>query len=648
MKNIIKNLLSTIYRNKWFVVKTLILLLMLWFVASLEYKTIVMMMLTFVWRKRIMRWCIFSRKKWGRMVARHSWKVMMALLAAQLWISLPRFRTGSDDRLQLYYLNDQGERVSTPVSHWLFNVLVPEEEIMNLGVWSARFGGGIAERLGIGGTMMEQFRDDEAQGKIDNFYAPYRNLDIKSLSLVSATTSQAFNDLSIGSKTKAVYVLRPTNYDKEKYYPVVFFCHGYLGNWKLYQGLFTGMDDCLVVSCGTKGLSGIFSHDDISGLLNDIIPMLEREGYKINQGAVHLIGLSNGGTAGEVAQSSFPNRFKSITYISTGIHNTGKTKCTINLIGGGKDPSSSTMYPAYRTLKKNGTKANILWYDDESHFVLVNKVSEIMSFILHDAGLSRTDASYSRFNNIEIILISAALGNLILVSYPCFLVSLSLYPGVYILLLLLGISVIYYGGIGILNALLLLVLSRTPKGEKRIRVLRWMCKIQRLLHFNPLKRFSKWFFRIFFKKGIRIWRWYLRRYWLPIMLLWFASISIGTYYQNINYDSTEWDGFKFHDERDIGKCFDIKGFPKCHVISKHYQEGDYDYCGTCETVTFDTDDYARFIKKLSDKVDKDSLWDSYSDGVIYYSPDSAHTPKGLDCFRFSFDEGNRRFTIMYN
>lgn len=616
----------------------MLLLLALWFVNSLEYKTIAMMLLTFVWRKKLMRWCIFSRKRWGRTVAKHSWQVVMAVLVVLLWISLPRYRTGSDDRLQLYYLDDQGERISTPIGHWLFNALVPEEEIMNIGVWGARLGGDWAERLGVGGIMAEQFRNDDAQGKINNFYAPYRSLDEKGLSLVSGTTSQAFNDFGIGDKTKAVYVLRPTSYSKEKTYPVVFFCHGYLGNWKLYQGLFADLDDCLVVSCGTDGLSGIFTHDDISGLLNSIIPMLEREGYNIDQGAVHLIGLSNGGTACEVAQSSFPNRFKSITYISTGIHHTGKTRSTINLIGGGKDPSSSTMYPAYRALKKNGTNTNILWYDDESHFILVNKVSMIMSFIMHDVGAGRSDEHVSWIDGVKNFLTLFSLGNLLLMFYPFVIVCLAFVSPIYIFHLLLFAVICYY----VLTAIILSLLKLVGK---RIRVLRWAVKLKKRTGGISLKKCSKLFFSIL-KKSMSAWVKYLKRYWMLILFLWFVTISVMDCYHSINYAWSDWEGFLFHNEKDISKCLGIKGFPECHVINKSYGYGYED--ATEETATFDTDNYATFIKKLSEKVGKDSLWqESYEEGAFEYHPDSLHTPANLNWLSIRFKEGERWFTICY-
>lgn len=633
----VKNFMKMISRNKWFLVKTLVLVMLLGSVVSLEYKTIVLMLLTFVWRKKIARWCIFSRRRWGRLVARHSWKVLMAVLVVQLWTALPRYRTGSDDRLQLYYLNEQGERVSTPVGHWLFNALLPEEEITNLGVWCARNGIGLAEQFGIGGSIMEQFRNDDARGRIYNFYAPYRELDVRGLSLVSGTTSQAFNNFGIGEKTKSVYVLRPDNYNKEKAYPVVFFCHGYLGNWKLYQGLFAGMDDCFVVSCGTEGLSGIFSHDDINGLLNNIIPMLEREGYKINHEALHLIGLSNGGTACEVAQSSFPNRFKSITYISTGISHTGKTRSTINLIGGGKDPSSSTMYPAYRALKKNGTDANILWYDDESHFVFVNQVSEIMSFIMHDVGAEEAAHRPSSWlKGVDDVMDYFCTGNLLVVFNPFLLIGIMFNLVIWgCVLLLCGIIVF-----AIMNGLLYLIYQLSARGGRRIRVIRWMVYLQRCVSLTG-KGF-KWLLRMI-KKSLLAWKWYLKRYWLPILFLFVFSIEFYSYYRGISYDWTQWDGFTFHDEKDIGKCLGIDGLPMCHVVKKTFNE----YDGHEETVTFDTDDYAQFIKKLSVKADKDTLWKNNM-GAIYYNPDRAHTPKGMDRVVFWFDEGSRMFSIRYD
>lgn len=639
----INKFITKLLRNKWLFVKTAVLMLVLCFVASLEYQTLVMMLLLFVWRKKISRWCVFSSKKWGRTVARHSWKLLMALLVVQFWIALPRYRMGSDDRLQLYYVSEQGERVSTPISHWLFNALVPEEEVMNLGVWGARYGGSLLEKFGIGGGMAEQFKNDDAQGKISNFYKPYRSLDLKGLSLVSGTTSQIFNDFGIRSRTKSVYVLRPTSYDAEKTYPVVFFCHGYLGNWKLYQGLFAGMDDCFVVSCGTEGLSGIFAYDDISGLLNQIIPMLEREGHKINHEALYLVGLSNGGTACEVAQSSFPNRFKSITYISTGIHHTSKTRSTINLIGGGKDPSSSTMYPAYRTLKKNGTKANILWYDDESHFVLINKVGDIMSFIMHDVGASRAEAQTSLLEGIQNALLLTSLCHLLPVFYPLIFFGLLLGLSLYILAFLLCVFVLYRVVLAILFALQKQMLKNAPTdGEKKW--MQWTGNAQRHVSAFSFKKAFRWFFRVI-KKSFLAWIWYMKRYWLPILFLWAVSIYAFNRFESIYYFGGDWDNFMFHDEKDIGKCLGINNFPMCHVIEKYYEEGG----NLKETVTFDTDDYVHYIKKLSNKVDKDSLWEEscWNEGEFTYYPDSLHIPNGLNYLIITFMEGERTFTISY-
>lgn len=69
---------------------------------------------------------------------------------------------------------------------------------------------------------------------------------------------------------------------------------------------------------------------------------------------------------------------------------------------------------------------------------------------------------------------------------------------------------------------------------------------------------------------------------------------------------------------------------------------------TYETATFDTDNYATFIKKLSEKVGKDSLWQkSYEEGAFEYHPDSLHIPANLNWLSIRFKEGERWFTICY-
>ena len=82
-----------------------------------------------------------------------------------------------------------------------------------------------------------------------------------------------------------------------------------------------------------------------------------------------------------MAYNSFSRRFKSITFISTGIYQTHPIRSKVLLIGGGKDGSSSSMPGAYNRLKRNGTKVDKYWQEDEGHFIFINDRKEIVEFL---------------------------------------------------------------------------------------------------------------------------------------------------------------------------------------------------------------------------------------------------------------------------
>lgn len=58
---------------------------------------------------------------------------------------------------------------------------------------------------------------------------------------------------------RTVKTITTKRYDSSKSYPLVVFCHGFLGNWQLYSGIWRDLDNCIVLSIGTDNLSGIFS-----------------------------------------------------------------------------------------------------------------------------------------------------------------------------------------------------------------------------------------------------------------------------------------------------------------------------------------------------------------------------------------------------
>ena len=347
------------------VIKTILLSLLFFFFVSWFYKIVMLMLLAFVWRNEIK-----AKKEWG-------YKIVVAALLILMLCVLPRYRYNANDRVRLIYQDEKGNPEYPPLTHYLFNVFFPEEEICNFGIWGARL---IPEGIPVAGWILEEFKYDIEKGNIRNFYRPFKRLNRHGLFMMSGTTSQMFNMIGIDN-TQSVYLIEPQNYDKNKQYPVVFFMHGYLGNWKLYTGMLKDLHDCIVLCVGTNTWSGIYTYEDVKKLFTRQIPFLENMGYKIKANDLHIIGLSNGGTAVNVAYNNYSNRFKTITFISTGIHQTNPILSKVLLIGGGKDPSSATLPQAHRTLKNNGTKTDLFWDDGETHFIMVNRADEIIDFL---------------------------------------------------------------------------------------------------------------------------------------------------------------------------------------------------------------------------------------------------------------------------
>ena len=150
MKHIFKLILTTL------------LVVLFFLLASWFYRLIVLMLLARVWRERIK-----ELRPWA-------FKVVMWGMVVWLFVTLPRYRYDTNDRVRLIYQDKEGNPKLPPLMHWAFNALFPEEEICNAGI----IGGAILpEIIPIGGGIMKDFRRDLWQGKLLNFYAPYSNLN---------------------------------------------------------------------------------------------------------------------------------------------------------------------------------------------------------------------------------------------------------------------------------------------------------------------------------------------------------------------------------------------------------------------------------------------------------------------------------------
>jgi len=350
-----------------------------------KFTSIVLILLATVvlatWQYRLLSLLFFIilNKRWIKEKIRIPYKVIVWGLILCIFIAVPNyFQRG---RTQLIYLDKQGERISTPLHVYLINALLPEEEMMNFGLKATAVLP--SESLSpvfknLGSRFIREAQSDFWHGYAFGFYTPYNRLSLQGSNPGTFTIAQAMNEY-LGSDYNAIYITKPKNYNSDKTYPVVFFAHGYLGSWELYQGLFSQLDDYFVVSIGTRDLSGIFNYNDINKVFTEYIPYLKSEGYNI--GDVHFIGLSNGGSASNVALRSFSNKFKTITYISTSCDVIKHSKAKVILIGGGKDASSARLPSAERGLRSCGTKTAILFDKDENHYMMVHQQGKIFEFL---------------------------------------------------------------------------------------------------------------------------------------------------------------------------------------------------------------------------------------------------------------------------
>lgn len=338
------------------------------FVATWYYRMILLLLaVTVFWRKSIRQW--LQAHNHHRL-----YPIVVTILVVGVLLFMPK--PYSFGRVKLYYQDTQGKRTHAPLLQCVCNALLPEEEIMNVCMHATMLG----KYVGVSSNLGQQCIDAAVRhGHIFKFYAPYSALDRNLNTPMSGTYAQAFYQMGI-QKSHSVYVIRPKHYDSSKTYPLVVFCHGYLGNWQLYNGIWRDLENCIVLSIGTDDLSGIFHNKEIDGIFTRQIPFLQSLGYKIDMTQLHLIGLSNGGSACRIAYERHGNKFKSISAISTDSFYPGKNKrkCMVNLLGG----NDCSAFPRYaKTYKAMGMDAACYYEPKDNHFFAITHRKEMIAFL---------------------------------------------------------------------------------------------------------------------------------------------------------------------------------------------------------------------------------------------------------------------------
>lgn len=239
----------------------LLLVLCLFAFETFFYKIVVLLIGILIYKKRIK-----ELLKW-----KYSLHLLIVLCGVGLWITSPRLRWNTNDRVRLIYQDKHYDPRNMPIHHYFANLFIPEPEMVNFGLPMVKFNKTLS--LGIWQTLVPnsgamprliaEFIEGKSQGQrvcssYRGFKSGYKRLEYRGQFIGSGAYSQCFNDF-LGENTSAVYVQSPKRWEKDKEYPVVVFLHGYLGNWQNYQGWLLGMDDYVVLSPGTHGLAGVWN-----------------------------------------------------------------------------------------------------------------------------------------------------------------------------------------------------------------------------------------------------------------------------------------------------------------------------------------------------------------------------------------------------
>ena len=155
---------------------------------------------------------------------------------------------------------------------------------------------------------------------------------------------------------------------------VIVFCHGFLGNWLLYPQIFGKYSKDIVICVGTPNLSGIFTYTNMNDILNIVVTHAYKRIGILNKKA-HLVGLSNGSSAINVAIKSFPNQYKSYTILSGLLSQTPQSNKKINVINGANDRSVNIS----SSIPKNRYRFFII--PNENHGLLISNPDTVFSIL---------------------------------------------------------------------------------------------------------------------------------------------------------------------------------------------------------------------------------------------------------------------------
>ena len=361
----------------------LLFILAIFVFGTLQYRLVCLLLIVLVNNKWIRNLKIIKTWKYTYICA-------ISVLLLLIYLSLPNYFNRG--RFQLHYLDRNGNSTLSPLSAYLMNVLLPEEEVVNLSLKAIAitpvdlvYSVSKEMSLGLSRNLCKDAQKDFWSGKFIGVRESYNNVPFtnKTGSFVYAQICNEY----WGTDYDAVYITKPKNFDSTKKYPIVFVCHGLLGSWELYQGIFANLENCFVVGLGTKKLDGLsFNIGDIS---NKYMPYLESLGYPIDKKQIHIVGISNGVSASNIALKKYDALFRSISFIVGPCLITKKSNSKVILVGGGKDRESRSLSNTYDILRNKGIKTALFFNKDANHLMLISYCDEIVDFLNREMSLVR-------------------------------------------------------------------------------------------------------------------------------------------------------------------------------------------------------------------------------------------------------------------
>lgn len=259
---------------------TIAIIIILLLPGSAFHGTLLVMLLVWLWRKNVRR----SFSRWWRKGYRTLWRVLSCISL----ILMPRPFALPTDRSRLVYYNDYGQRMTPPVTHWLINLLLPEETLCSLGC--ALPESALRDMLPAGGAPISE--SQSLQETLRQISGAYRRNDLALESPLSGVVPQALSRY-FGSDTKAAYVIKPKNYDSRRDYPVLFFPRGDMDNCKLYTGMLRDIEDTIIVCVGTDTTSDTIGRADFQQIKSRFIPLLRDLGLNPDISRISLFSTAD-------------------------------------------------------------------------------------------------------------------------------------------------------------------------------------------------------------------------------------------------------------------------------------------------------------------------------------------------------------------